>query len=73
MQDVLDCLKTALANRYTIEQEVGSGWMATVCLARDLKHERHVAVKVVCPELAVILGGERFLREIRIAAKLNRS
>jgi serine/threonine-protein kinase len=60
-----------LADRYAIERELGSGGMATVYLANDLKHDREVAVKVLRPELCAVLGGERFLREIRIAAKLN--
>jgi serine/threonine-protein kinase len=71
MTDQLDRLKAALADRYTIEREIGSGGMATVYLAQDLKHDREVAVKVLRPELSAVLGGERFLREIRIAAKLN--
>jgi Tol biopolymer transport system component/tRNA A-37 threonylcarbamoyl transferase component Bud32 len=71
MHEVFDRLKAALADRYTIEREVGSGGMATVYLAQDLKHDRKVALKVMRPELAAVLGGERFLREIRIAAKLN--
>ncbi len=71
MQDTFDRLKTALADRYAIEQELGSGGMATVYLAHDLKHDRQVGLKVMRPELSAILGGERFLREIRIAAKLN--
>jgi serine/threonine-protein kinase len=71
MADILDRLKTALADRYQIERELGSGGMATVYLAHDLKHDRQVALKVMRPELSAILGGERFLREISIAAKLN--
>jgi serine/threonine protein kinase len=71
MHGVFDRLKTALADRYTIEQTVGSGGMATVYLARDLKHQRHVAVKVLRPELAAALGSERFLREIRVTANLQ--
>ncbi|UCG88187.1 MAG: protein kinase, partial [Gemmatimonadota bacterium] len=71
MADQLEHLKVALAERYRIESELGSGGMATVYLARDLKHDRQVALKVMRPELSAILGGERFLREIRIAAKLN--
>ncbi|UCG88727.1 MAG: protein kinase [Gemmatimonadota bacterium] len=71
MADILDRLKVALADGYRIERELGSGGMATVYLAQDLKHDRHVALKVMRPELSAILGGERFLREIRIAAKLN--
>jgi serine/threonine-protein kinase len=71
MTDLLERLKTALADRYRTERELGSGGMATVYLAHDLKHDRRVALKVMRPELSAILGGERFLREIRIAAKLN--
>ena len=71
MSAPLDHLKAALADRYTVEREIGRGGMATVYLARDLKHERQVAVKVLRPELAAALGPERFLREIKIAANLN--
>ena len=71
MADSLDSLKTALADRYAIDIEIGSGGMATVYLAEDLKHHRKVAVKVLRPELATALGPERFLLEIEIAAKLN--
>jgi TolB-like protein len=71
MADLLERLKTALADRYTIERELGSGGMATVYLAQDLKHERQVAVKVLRPELAAALGPERFHQEIKIAAHLN--
>ena len=67
----LDLLKAALADRYAIEREVGSGGMATVYLAQDLKHRRQVAVKVLAPELAAALGPERFLREIEISAGLD--
>ncbi len=66
-----DRLKAALADRYAIERELGAGGMATVYLARDLKHDRLVAVKVLDPELAASLGAERFLREIQVTAKLN--
>ncbi len=69
--DTFDRLKTALADRYTIVEEVGAGGMATVYLAEDLKHHRQVAVKVLRPELAAVLGPERFLREIEIAAQLQ--
>jgi serine/threonine-protein kinase len=69
--DVLDRLKAALSDRYRIERELGSGGMATVYLAQDLKHERQVAVKVLRPELAASLGADRFLREIKITANLN--
>jgi serine/threonine-protein kinase len=71
MTDQLDRLKTALADRYTIEREIGSGGMATVYLVQDLKHERQVAMKVLRPELAAALGPERFLQEIKIAANLH--
>jgi Tol biopolymer transport system component len=71
MADLLERLKVALRDRYTIERELGSGGMATVYLAQDLKHDRNVALKVMRPELSAILGGERFLREVSIAAKLN--
>ncbi|MBW2256927.1 MAG: protein kinase, partial [Deltaproteobacteria bacterium] len=64
-------LKAALADRYRIEREIGSGGMATVYLAEDLKHPRKVAVKVLKPELAQALGHERFLREIEIVAGLT--
>jgi len=64
-------LKAALADRYAIERQLGRGGMATVYLARDLKHDRLVAVKVLHPELAAYLGTERFLREIKIAAQLT--
>jgi len=64
-------LATALAGRYAIERELGAGGMATVYLARDLKHDREVALKVLRPELAAVLGAERFLQEIRISARLD--
>jgi Tol biopolymer transport system component len=64
-------LKTALAGRYLIERELGAGGMATVYLARDVKHGREVALKVLKPELAAVLGAERFLNEIRISARLD--
>jgi serine/threonine protein kinase/tetratricopeptide (TPR) repeat protein len=69
--DRLDRLAAALAGRYALERELGSGGMATVYLAEDLKHRRKVAVKVLRPELASLLGPERFVREIEIAARLN--
>ena len=67
----LDRLKSALADHYTIERELGAGGMATVYLAQDVKHGRPVAVKVLRPDLAAALGPERFLREIDIAARLE--
>jgi class 3 adenylate cyclase/tRNA A-37 threonylcarbamoyl transferase component Bud32 len=57
--------------RYAIEREIGHGGMATVYLARDLRHDRHVAIKILRPELAAALGTERFLQEIRVAARLT--
>ena len=69
--DQLARLRTALADRYTIERELGAGGMATVYLAEDLKHDRRVAVKVLRPELAAALGPDRFPREIRILARLQ--
>ena len=71
MTDIGTRVAQALAGRYTIERELGHGGMATVHLARDVKHGRTVAVKVLRPELAQAMGGDRFLREINIAAKLQ--
>src|SRR5213594_951606 len=71
MADQLASLQAALADRYTIERELGRGGMATVYLAQDRKHHRQVAIKVLKPELAAALGPERFLREIDTAARLN--
>jgi hypothetical protein len=61
----------ALADRYTIERELGAGGMATVYLAADLKHDRKVAIKVLRPELAAVLGAERFVQEIKTTAALQ--
>ncbi|HTR19352.1 MAG TPA: protein kinase [Gemmatimonadales bacterium] len=71
MTELLDHLKTALADRYRVEREIGRGGMATVYLAEDLRHQRPVAVKVLHPQLALSLGPDRFLREIQIAARLQ--
>ena len=71
MSDPVTRLKNALADRYTIEHELGAGGMATVYLARDLKHDRKVAVKVLRPELAAVLGGDRFLNEVKVTANLQ--
>ena len=68
---MLTQLTAALADRYTLERELGRGGMATVYLARDLKHFRPVAVKVLRPELGAVLGAGRFLREIRLTATLQ--
>jgi len=64
-------LSTALADRYRIERELGAGGMATVYLAADLKHDRKVAIKVLKPELAAVLGAERFVQEIKTTAALS--
>lgn len=71
MPDLLERLRSALINRYSIEHEIGAGGMAIVYLAEDVKHHRKVAVKVLRPELASAVGADRFLREIEIAAGLN--
>src|SRR3989442_7410908 len=71
LADLLARLQSAIADRYTIERELGRGGMATVYLAQDLKHRRRVAIKVLKPELAAALGPERFLQEIEIAAGLT--
>src|SRR5216117_4134596 len=71
MVDTFQQLRAALADRYTIERELGHGGMATVYLAQDLKHHRKVAIKVLKPELAAALGPDHFLREIETAAGLN--
>jgi len=68
---VPDRLTAALADRYRIERELGAGGMATVYLAEDLKHDRKVAIKVLKPELAAVLGAERFVQEIKTTAALS--
>jgi TolB-like protein/tRNA A-37 threonylcarbamoyl transferase component Bud32 len=67
----IDRLRSALGDRYVVERQAGEGGMATVFLAKDIKHERSVAIKVLRPELSASLGGDRFLREIRVAATLQ--
>src|SRR6516225_4693069 len=64
-------LAAALSGRYDVEREIGAGGMATVYLARDVRHERFVALKVLNPELAAVLGVERFLAEIKVTANLQ--
>ncbi len=64
-------LAAALADRYRIERELGAGGMATVYLAHDIKHDRQVAVKVLRPELAAVIGADRFLAEIKTTANLQ--
>ncbi|MFN8582866.1 MAG: protein kinase [Gemmatimonadaceae bacterium] len=66
-----DRLTTALAGRYRIERELGQGGMATVYLAHDVRHDRKVAIKVLKPELAAVLGAERFVQEIKTTAALS--
>jgi len=67
----IDRLTSALADRYRLERELGEGGMATVYLAQDLKHDRRVAVKVLRPELAAVIGADRFLSEIKTTANLQ--
>ena len=71
MSDIPSALAAGLTDRYVLEREVGSGGMATVYLARDVRHKRAVALKVVRPELTGAQGVERFLREIELAARLQ--
>ena len=71
MTSLADRLDTALAGRYSIARQIGEGAMGTVFLASDLRHDRRVAIKVLRSEVAEVVGGERFLQEIRIAAKLD--
>jgi serine/threonine-protein kinase len=71
MSNELDRLTEALAKRYAIEREIGQGGMATVYLARDLRHDRPVAIKVLRPDLAAVIGADRFLAEIKTTANLQ--
>src|SRR3954464_5628098 len=71
MTEPVTRLQGALAERYRLERELGQGGMATVYLAEDLKHRRQVAIKVLRPELAAVIGAERFLREIQTIATLQ--
>src|SRR4026209_1628151 len=68
MTDPQACLSASLAERYRIERELGQGGMATVYLAQDLKHDRKVAIKVLRPELAAVIGAERLLSEVKRTA-----
>ena len=68
---LIDSLQRALADRYRFERELGSGGMATVYLAEDVRHRRRVAIKVLHPELSAVIGSERFLKEIELTANLQ--
>jgi serine/threonine protein kinase len=69
--DPLDRLRTALADHYAVQREIGRGGMALVFLARDLRHDRDVAIKVLKPEFSMAVSAERFLREIQLEARLK--
>nr|MBA2292709.1 serine/threonine-protein kinase [Gemmatimonadales bacterium] len=71
MPTTLEKLSSVLADRYRIEREIGAGGMATVYLAHDVRHDRRVALKVLRPELAAVIGAERFLVEIKTTANLQ--
>ena len=71
MSEITERLTNAIADRYKIESHLGQGGMATVYLAHDLKHDRKVALKVLRPELAAVIGAERFLQEIKVTANLQ--
>ena len=71
MPELLGRLQSALSDRYRLEREVGAGGMATVYLAEDVRHDRRVALKVLRPELAAVIGAERFLAEIKLTANLQ--
>ena len=71
MELALQAIAGAVADRYEIERELGSGGMAVVYLARDLRHDRHVAIKVLKPDISASVSAERFLREVRVAARLS--
>src|SRR3954471_19078985 len=66
-----DQLNASVGDRYTVERELGRGGMASVWLARDVRHQRLVAIKVLHPDLASAIGAERFIREIRLTAGLQ--
>src|ERR671923_1920823 len=71
MPELVSRLQSALSDRYRVDREVGAGGMATVYLAHDLRHGRPVALKVLRPELAAVIGAERFLAEIKLTANLQ--
>ncbi len=72
MSEAVTRLNAALEGRYEIERRLGEGGMATVYLAKDLKHNRNVALKVLKPELAAVVGAERFLAEIKTTDNLHK-
>jgi hypothetical protein len=71
MASPLEALRLALAGRYSLERELGAGGMATVYLAHDVRHNRRVAIKVLRPDVAALIGAERFLKEIETTANLQ--
>ena len=71
MPELRGRLQSALADRYRLDREAGAGGMATVYLAQDVRHDRPVALKVLRPELAAVIGAERFLAEIKLTANLQ--
>jgi serine/threonine-protein kinase len=71
MTEIPGRLQVALADRYRIDRELGAGGMATVYLAHDVRHDRKVALKVLRPELAAVIGADRFLKEIKVTANLQ--
>jgi eukaryotic-like serine/threonine-protein kinase len=73
MPELLSRLQSALSDRYRLDREIGAGGMATVYLAHDIRHDRRVALKVLRPDLAAVIGAERFLAEIRLTANLQHS
>ena len=73
MPELLTRLQSALSDRYRLDREIGAGGMATVYVAHDIRHDRRVALKVLRPELAAVIGAERFLAEIRLTANLQHS
>src|SRR6186997_1201536 len=71
MPELLGRLQSALSDRYRLDREIGAGGMATVYLAQDVRHHRRVALKVLRPELAAVIGADRFLKEIETTANLQ--